>query len=286
MGKEIAALADRTNHIDRTAGNAGWRFFQRHDFVVAFVKGRADQIVHAGIGYDKSLCRRALHILHRGKQNARVADQTASGLEQNFQTERLQQRNHRFGVVVESDALAAVFIRPLPPVGRTTLQSAPVDDANPATDAEKFDAVERLQLLHDRNKFGQGFDKGFGFEDLRADVRLDPADLQMRQLGCLRIDPEDAVDPDPELVVALAGRNVFVGLRVNIGINAQSHRGLFAHRAGHLVDEFQLRLGLHVEGINTLLQRVFDFLPRLAHTGESAVIGASSRLEHTEQFTA
>ena len=254
--------------------------------MVSFVKRRADEIVHAGIGYDKSLRRRALHILHCGKQNTRVADQTASGFEQNFQTERLQQRNHRFGIVVESDALSAVFVRPLPPVGRTTLQSAPVDDANPATDAEKFDAVERLQLLHDRNEFGQGFDKGFRLEDLRTDVRLDPADLQMRQLGRLRIDPEDAVDSDPELVVALAGRNVFVGLRVDIGINAQSHRRLFAHRAGHLVDEFQLRLGLHVEGINTLLEGVFDFLPRLAYAGKCAVIGPSSRLEHTEQLAA
>ena len=254
--------------------------------MVSLVKGRADKIVHAGVGDDKSFGRRALHILHGGEQNARVADEAASGLEQNFQTKRFEQRHHRLGVVVESDAFAAVFIRPLPPIGRTTLQSAAVDDTNPAADAEKLDAVERLQLLHDRHEFGQGFDEGFGFEDLRSDMRLDPADLQVRQLGRLRVDPEDAVDADAELVVALARRNVFVGLRIDIRIDAQSHRGLFARCAGHLVDEFQLRLGLDVERINTLLESVFDFLPRLTHPGEGAIMGASARLEHAEQLAA
>ena len=254
--------------------------------MVTLVERRADEVVHARVGDDECLGRRAFDIEHAGQKHTGIADKAASGLEEDFQAERLKQRHDCFRIVVESDALAAVLLGALPPIGRTAIQRAAIDDADAAADAEELDTVERLQLLHDRDQFSECLDERFGFEDLRSDVRLDAADLQVRQFGRFRVDTEDAVDADAELVVALARRNVFVRLRIHVGIHAQGHRGFLAHGAGHLVDELQLHLGFDVEGIDALLEGVCDFLPRLAHAGKGARVGASARFDHAEKFTA
>ena len=252
--------------------------------MVPFVESRTNQVVHPRVRDHKRLGRGSFHIEHRGQQGAGVADQTATGLEEDFQPQRFEQRHDRFGIVVETDALAAVGHRLLPPVRRPAFQRAVVDDTNPAPDAEKLDAVGLFQLLHDRHQLADRFGEGRGLENLRPDMGLDSAQTQMRQLRRLLVNPEDPVDPDAELVVALAGRNVFVRLRVDIRIDPQRHRRLDPHRAGHLVEKFQFRLRLDVERINTLPQRVFDFLPRLAHPGERAGIGATAGFEHAEQL--
>ena len=161
-----------------------------------------------------------------------------------------------------------------------------VDDPHSAADAEEFNRVSFFQLLDDRHELAQRFDKRRRLENLRPDVRLDSADLQMRQLCRLGINPENTVDPDAELVVALAGRNVFVGLGIDIRIDPQGHRRPLAQCPRHLVDEFQFRLGLHIEGINTLLEGIFDFLPRLAHPGKGTRARLPAGLEHAEKFPA
>jgi hypothetical protein len=89
----------------------------------------------------------------------------------------------------------------------------------------------------------------------------DPLGEQFGDGACAR-------DVEAELRLRLAGGDVGVGLRIDVGVDAQRDvRGL-TERAGSLVDEIQLALGLDVEGVDARFEREDDLLARLANAGE------------------
>ena len=89
-----------------------------------------------------------------------------------------------------------------------------------------------------------------------------------------------------ELVLALAGGDLGVGLRVDVGVHADAHRRLAAELAGHVVDAGQLGLALGMQRENPRLEREPDLRLGLAHAGENAAIDLRARRQHAAQFAA
>jgi NAD(P)-dependent dehydrogenase (short-subunit alcohol dehydrogenase family) len=74
FGQHIAAFAHRSDHVDALDRGIGGGFAHRHDRVIGFVQGRADQIVHRGIHNQEAAFAAAFHINRSRHENARLAD--------------------------------------------------------------------------------------------------------------------------------------------------------------------------------------------------------------------
>ena len=90
---------------------------------------------------------------------------------------------------------------------------------------------------------------------------------------------------DTELVLARAGRDIFVRVRIDVGIGAQCNGCPQIFRASNLVDVLQLRFTLDVETVNALIERVFDLLARFAHACECAFGRIAAGRQHAKKLT-
>ena len=70
---------------------------------------------------------------------------------------------------------------------------------------------------------------------------------------------------DSEFVSAPPGRDVRVGLGIDVGVDAERYARGLAGLAGERVQEFKLRLGLHIEAADVVLERRGDLMGRLAN---------------------
>ena len=77
-----------------------------------------------------------------------------------------------------------------------------------------------------------------------------------------------------ELGLALAGGDFLVGLRVDVGIDAERDFGGAANADGNLAQRFQFRLGLDIEVHDAGLQRERHLARGLADAGENDLRGA------------
>src|SRR4029077_8989043 len=91
---------------------------------------------------------------------------------------------------------------------------------------------------------------------------------------------------DPELVLPRTGGDVFVRLRSHIGVGAQRDRRAQVFGTRDAIYAFQLGLALDIEAVNALVERVFDFLSRFAHTRKGAFCRIATRSEYTKKFAA
>src|SRR6266496_2764931 len=80
----------------------------------------------------------------------------------------------------------------------------------------------------------------------------------------------DVIKCDPEFVLARTRVDIFVRMRIDVRIDAQRHRRARLFRASDAIDELQFRFALDIKAVNSLLERVLDFLTRFAHAGERA----------------
>src|SRR6476620_10736145 len=101
-------------------------------------------------------------------------------------------------------------------------------------------------------------------------MHLEAANGDVREAGRGFVDRADALECDPEFVLAPARSDILVGLGVDIGIDAQSNRRADVLRRGNAADVIQLGFALDVEGENALTQCVLDFLMRFADSRKSA----------------
>ena len=76
------------------------------------------------------------------------------------------------------------------------------------------------------------------------------------------IDRARAADRDAELVLGLAGRDLGVGLGVDVGIDAHRHIGGAALAGGDRGQQLQLGLGLDVDAEDALVERQRQLAPR------------------------
>ena len=253
--------------------------------MVSLVERGPDQVAHAGIDDLERLHRSLLGVEHAGDQHPGVADDHAARFEQDAQLEVPQHRQDARGVGGEGQGLAA-FGLGFPPRFVAAGQRAAVNDADAAADREELDAVPVAEVGGQRGHLAHRFLERAGLGELRPDVHLDPAQAQVRQAGGAVVGVGHAVEVDPELVLRLAGRDVLVGLGVDVRVHPQGDRGGLAEAAGHGVDGLQFRLRFGVEAMDALAQGVLDLGHRLAHASERAAVGPPPRLEHAEQLAA
>src|SRR5439155_5455989 len=113
----------------------------------------------------------------------------------------------------------------------------------------------------------------FRLGNLRPDVHLDADDIDIAHSGGALVNGLDVIERDAELVFARTGGDVIVGARIDIGIHTQRDRRTQIFFAGDPINRLEFRFALDVEALNTLLQRIFDFLARLADSRECAFGG-------------
>ena len=111
-------------------------------------------------------------------------------------------------------------------------------------------------------------------------VRAD--DLDHPHLRGPRVEREQLIEWNAELVLLFAGRNVFVRPGVHIWVGAQGDPRLHIPRVRDLSDVIELGLALDVEAVNTLLERFLDFFARFSHARERALPGLAAGRENPQ----
>src|SRR5690606_37009408 len=116
---------------------------------------------------------------------------------------------------------------------------------------------------------------------------LQAAQLQVRAVaGHASVDVGDVFEIDPELVLALAGGDLGVGLGVDVRIDAHGDRRLAAQLAGDLVDVAKFGFGLGIQAVDALFKRIGDLLAGLADAGKGALAGIAPSLDDAVEFAA
>src|SRR5438067_371788 len=261
LSEKIAALADRTDNIDRLARLVA-RFADRHNLVVTLVERGPNEIVHAGVHDHEFLLRGLLEITDAGEQDTGVAHEESTGLEQHPQADLAQRRDDRGGVVSDRQGQRhclgeSIFLRP--PIAAATGERGFVNNPDPAADTEKLERILLLQFLDQRRDFRDRFRKGRGICDLRADVHLDAANGKVRQPGGLLVDRGHVIQPDTEFVFAPPGGDVTMSSGIDVGIYPERDRRLDAFAPRNAIDPLQLRFALDVETQDAFGERILDF---------------------------
>ena len=88
----------------------------------------------------------------------------------------------------------------------------------------------------------------------------------------------------PNFVFRLAGRDLAVGLGVDIRVDAQRHAGRPAGLARKCVQKLKLGLGFHVEAADIVLERGGDLVRRLADAGKDDAVACNARRQRPAQF--
>ncbi len=223
--------------------------------MVAFVEGRADQIVHRGINDDELLGAPLLGVLHLGDEDGAVAGDGASRLDDDAQAAPhavLEQGNDRLGIGGEGRRLVALV------KGRKAAADVQrVDD-----DAVCGEFVDQGARLRD------GRDVRLGDLDGRADVQMQRAESGVTGLGGGAVDRRGTLDIDAELRFLFAGEGfgVRAALVCDIRIDAQGAARGHALESGEPVQVPELFLGFDVEPA--------DAARGVARPGRHAVSGA------------
>ncbi len=111
--------------------------------------------------------------------------------------------------------------------------------------------------------------------DLAADMHVDADDAHALELGGMRVDLAGAADRNAEFVLGLAGRDLGVGFRVDVGIDADRYVGGAALAGGDGGEQFELRLGFDIDAENALVDRKRQFARGLADAGEHDLCAAA-----------
>ena len=93
-------------------------------------------------------------------------------------------------------------------------------------------------------------------------MHVDAGDLEARQLRGVRIDLARAADRNAELVLGLAGRDLGVGLGIDVGIDAHRDVRGAALRRGDRRQQLELRLGLDIDAEDALVDRERELVAR------------------------
>jgi hypothetical protein len=103
-------------------------------------------------------------------------------------------------------------------------------------------------------------------DDLAADVHVDAGDAHAFQLRGAGIDLAGAADRNAELVLGLSGRDLGMGFRIDVGIDAHRNRHRAALGGGDRGKQFKLAFGLDVDAENAFVHRERQFARGLADT--------------------
>ena len=179
--------------------------------VMRVVKGRPDQIVHAGIDDDEGLGLAALHVEHARDQDAGIADDQPARLE------------NKPAIEIARRALddGRIGIR----IGRRLVVLA-IGNAEPAAEIDVADLVTvGAQHAHEIGEQRERVAERIELGDLAADMHVDAGDAHALKLGGARINVARAADRNAEFVLGLAGGDLGVGLGIDVRIDADRDVG-------------------------------------------------------------
>ena len=117
-------------------------------------------------------------------------------------------------------------------------------------------------------------------------MAVDADDVEMLQRYRLLIGLDGFFDIDAELGLFHAGGNIRMGLRIDIGIDAQTDRRFFADAGGDFVERGQFLVGLDVEHQDAGVERILDFVLLFADAGKNDFLGIAAGFERAEQLAA
>ena len=109
-------------------------------------------------------------------------------------------------------------------------------------------------------------------------------DVEVRQVASPAQQGQSLAGGDAELVLAQAGGNIGMGLRIHIGVDAQGYRRPHGALCGHLVQHFEFRRRLDVKAVDARLQGAAHFLALFDHAGEHHLRRIAPRGDHALQF--
>src|SRR6266542_4436440 len=232
------------------------------------VQRRADQVVHAGVRDHEAPAAVLLDVEHSRDENARRSDDGAAGLDQDPEGKTREVWQHGSGVVLR---------------GQRRLARA--GHAESSADIERLEGEPFAdESARERRELPRGFFEGRGLQDLTADVRLNSRHDEVLQAPRPAEDLARHSDVHSELVVLQAGRDVGMGLRVDVRIDAQGYPRGFPLPLSRGVNLLHLALRLHVEREEARGDPILDFLVRLAHTREDNPVRGETRLETGAQL--
>ena len=222
QAEEVAGFADRADHVV-DAGFAGVRC-HRQDVVPGFVERRPLEIVHRRIDDGEILALARFQEFDAGQQQAGVADQAAAGFEHDLEAASNQPVEQR-GQIGSDRWLYLVVL---------------VLDAEAAAEVDVADADAcRGQLVYKGQNALERLDEGRRIEQLRTDMAVDAGYLDIGQCGGAAVEGQRVVVGHAELGFLEAGRDIGVGLGVDVRIDAQADRRPLAALAGDVVQAFQ-----------------------------------------------
>ena len=115
-------------------------------------------------------------------------------------------------------------------------------------------------------------------------MHVDADDAHAGKLRGARIDVAGAADRNAEFVFGLAGRDLGMRLRIDVGIDADRNIGATAFGAGDRREEFKLRLGFDIDAQNVLVDGERQFARRLADAGEHDLVRRDAGAQRAQQF--
>ena len=136
-----------------------------------------------------------------------------------------------------------------------------------------------LELLDEGSDAFDGLDEGGDAAELRSDVHLEAAQIEVGESGGTVVELGDEFEVDAELVFGFSGGDVFVGLRVDVGIHTDGDWGGEAEVFGDLVDQLEFGDGLGVDAVDVVFEGILEFVAGFADAGEGALGAAAAGLE-------
>ena len=141
-----------------------------------------------------------------------------------------------------------------------------------------------LDLLNQIQHLVQSVQVRFAGGDLRTDVAVDAHHFQARQRRSVLVGLQGALMRHAEFVALEARRNIGVGFRVHIGIDADADRRHFAAGQCHLAQHIQFGFAFHIEASNARLQGLLHFGAAFTHARKNHIFGLATSGQHTCQF--
>ena len=117
-------------------------------------------------------------------------------------------------------------------------------------------------------------------------MRLQTAQLQVRQLGSARINLCRAIKPNAKFVLALSGGNVLVGLGINVRIHADSDGCLLVKPLSDRIDALELRFAFHIETMDSRAQGIGNLFFGLPNACESTGVSATACFQDPKELSA
>lgn len=202
--------------------------------VVGLVERGADELVHAGVDDDELLGAAVLDVLNAGEEDAGVADDGATGFEEDAEA--------------AGDAVAEEGDEGGTEVGEGGGGGAAVVDAEAAAEVEFFDVdVAGVEVVDEGECCVGGFDvRGWG-GDGGAEVEVDAAEVEGGVIAEAFEDGACEGDINAELVFLFTGGGVLVRFGVDVGVDAEGGGGADAEVGGDAGDAFALLFAFGVE---------------------------------------